>query len=441
LAQSQADVVKCEAAVSEAKILLKAATATINNLEAEHVNLIADIPTLEAQKKAAATKRDFKAASKASKEIKDATARLKECEEELVGEATEKKTAAAEELTKLDAELVATRKIAQAKEKVAGLSKMQALAKQIQHLGTTKKTLCGKTTSSENSVRGVGALVLDGQIKALNDEGETLGSKYGGWSELVNGGLDDDAEGEAEEEESPEAAPEPSKEEEAPPAPAPELDDGLTSEERVAKVKDLIKRIQQAEQALEAAAAREDYDEAAELQEVFSNLQAELENVNLTDEESELAFTDEDESVPAASEEKPAEESTTVSIEATSTEEPDAPVEEVAKEENPEKAAQVEVVEEAAIEETSVEAEETEDSDDQAGEGNDQADVAEPNEDTDAPTKPVEDESPEENGAVVENGDEQPKYIEEDATETPGSDKPEEVTGNNTATEDLQPET
>jgi chromosome segregation ATPase len=98
LAQLQADVVKCEAAVSEAKILLKAATGFIRNLDSEYGQLIAKIPDLEAQKKAAAAKRDFKAAGKASKDIKDATARLKECEQELVGEAANRKSGAEEEL-------------------------------------------------------------------------------------------------------------------------------------------------------------------------------------------------------------------------------------------------------------------------------------------------------------------------------------------------------
>jgi hypothetical protein len=98
LSQLQADVVKCKAAVSKAKILLKAATAGIHNLEREHGHLISNIPDLEAQKKVAATKLDFKAASKASKEIKDAAAHLKKCKEELVGEAANHKIAAEGEL-------------------------------------------------------------------------------------------------------------------------------------------------------------------------------------------------------------------------------------------------------------------------------------------------------------------------------------------------------
>lgn len=298
LAQLQADVVKCEAAKNEAKLLLKAATAAIVSLEKEHAFLIARIPQLEADKKAAAVKRDFKAASKASKEIKDATARLKECEEELVGDAADKKKAAEAEMEKLEIELEASRKVANEKEKISGVSKMESLAKQIKHLTATKAELCGDVSSTENSVKGVGAFVLDCQIKALMEEGEALGSKYGGWEEITGGGAVETS-----------TPKEPASEEieSSPPVAAEPVDDGLSSEERIAKVRDLIKRIQQAEESLEAAVEREDYDEAARLQEVFEKLQMELDNVNLTEEESEIAFSDD---VPPTSQEMPVENGT-----------------------------------------------------------------------------------------------------------------------------------
>jgi hypothetical protein len=83
------------------------------NLQTERDSLI---PQLKSLKKDAAAKRHFKSASKASKEIKDATARLKEGEEEQSGEAESKKKAAEEELALLDAELVRTRELANEKE-------------------------------------------------------------------------------------------------------------------------------------------------------------------------------------------------------------------------------------------------------------------------------------------------------------------------------------
>ena len=72
--------------------------------------------SLKKDEKDAAAIRHFKSASKASKEIKDATARLKEGEEEQSGEAESKKKAAEEELALLDAELVRTRELANEKE-------------------------------------------------------------------------------------------------------------------------------------------------------------------------------------------------------------------------------------------------------------------------------------------------------------------------------------
>ena len=297
LAQLQADVVKCEAACSEAKVLAKAAMAAIANLESEVATLLVQVPQLEAEKKAAAARRDFKAASKASKEIKDATSRLKDCEEELAGEAAEKKKAAEDELARLTEELEKTRKIAEEGEKVSGIARMEDLAEQIKSLVATKKELCGDSSSNANTVKGVGAFVLEGQIKALNDEGQELGSKYGGWNDLVKDIVVTDIEPETE---VLTQAKDPvddclatSESDVLIPAKDP-VDDGLTTQERIAKVRDLMKLIEETEPLLEAAAEREDYEEAARLQEILDNAlenaQSELESLNLTEEETQLMF-------------------------------------------------------------------------------------------------------------------------------------------------------
>jgi hypothetical protein len=300
LAQLQADVVKCEAAVSEAKIILKAATAAIRNLEAEHEVLVKNIPDLENVKKAAAAKRDFKTASKASKEIKDATTRLAQVVEELMGNAADKKTTAEEELQRLDEELGKTREIAQEEEKVTGMQKMKKLTEKIQQLVSTKADFCGDSKDN-NTVRGVGASVLNNQIQAYKAEGKALGSKYGGWTELMAEINQEEEEQkpqdghhvpESEEIATSEEKEEPvTEEKDATPPP----DDGLTTEERIARVRQILKRLKEAEEAVEAAASREAFDHAAELQEVFQGLQSELESINLTDDEMELAFAEVDE--------------------------------------------------------------------------------------------------------------------------------------------------
>jgi hypothetical protein len=413
LAKLQADVVRCEAAVSEAKIVLKAAKAAIANLESELATLAARIPQAEAQKKNAAASRDFKAASKASKEIKDATSRLKECHEELVGEATSRKAAAEEEAARLDAELIKTRKVADEKEELSYRRKMAALAKKIEHLVETKIELCGDATSSDNSVRGVGSMVLEGQIKSLRTEGETLGEKYGGWKELMGEG-GDSTEAERKEEDT---------------ATAP-VDDGLSSRERIVKVRDLLQRIQDAEEALESAAAEENFDQAAELHEVFQTLQSELENINLSEEETEIAMGDEELPEEPAAEEPP-------TVEKPETEEgeeasPAEPEKEQGEEASPAE-PETEQGEEASPAEPEIE------------EG-EEASPAEPETEEGEETSPAEEASPaeeepavlnepeaekevaeEEDVDVEENGDAQPEVIEskpsEDA-ETTDEEKP-----------------
>ncbi|KAL3925146.1 MAG: hypothetical protein SGILL_000604 [Bacillariaceae sp.] len=298
LAQLQADVVKCEAAVSEAKILLKAATSVLLNLQAEHDGLVARIPQLESLKKDAAAKRDFKSASKASKEIKDASARIKECEEELNGEAKSKKKVAEEELARLDAELVRTRELANEKEKVSGIEKMGLLAQKIDQLVEKKKEICGDSSSKENSVRGVGALVLEGQVKALKAEGQDLGSKYGGWTDLMKNiqmdGEDDDIEPSS-------ASPCPDTEkadthvtEVADMQESAPVNDGLTVEERINKVKSLVARLKTAEQALEIAAADEDFDRAAEQQELIESLASDIADIDLPEDVLAIAVAGDD---------------------------------------------------------------------------------------------------------------------------------------------------
>jgi hypothetical protein len=455
LAQLQADVVKCEAAVSEAKVMLKAATAAIRNLEAEHEVLVKNIPDLESVKKAAATKRDFKTASKASKEIKDATTRLAQVVEELMGSASEKKTAAEEELQKLDEELGKTREIAQEEEKVTGMKKMIKLTEKIQQLVSTKAVFCGDSKDN-NTVRGVGASVLNNQMQAYKAEGKALGSKYGGWTELM-------AEiNQEEEEQTPqdghhvsateeiaasEEKEEPATEEkDATPPP----DDGLTTEERIAKVRQILKRLKEAEEAVEAAASREAFDHAAELQEVFQGLQSELENINLTDDEMELAFAEDDGGDEAPKEQKDEEPATEEALEAKQEDDQDeSPEAEEGEHESEANAEEPETIERAGVPDSEEKTDEPDSQDEkpeaEEGEHESEANAEEPEtieragvpdseEKTDEPDSEEkaddEDDSPETNQVAdtqeepVEDGEAQ----REGEAEVEGSeDQPEEI--------------
>jgi len=299
LAQMQADVVKVEAAVSEAKELLKATTAVLTGLEDEVKGLEFRIPVLEETKKSAAARRDFKGAGKASKEIKEASARLAECKGTLINEAKERQAAAEDEVKKLEIQLEEKRKIAHEQERETSIAAMERLADNIKRLVATKKSVCAGAT--ENSIQGVGAFVLDGQIKALRMEGETYGEKYGGWKELMaEVGLEDEeeevqpsttneedvAKAESTEETSP-ASEEPSQAVEEP---------DLSPEAKAAmkkKFRDLTKQLKDTEEGLEKAVADEDFEKAAELDEVLQKILSEVQTLSLSDEEMEAALTEE----------------------------------------------------------------------------------------------------------------------------------------------------
>lgn len=296
LAQLQADVVKCEAAMSEGKQMVKAAEAVLSSLDSEHKVLQEKIPALEEEKKAAVARRDFKSAGRVSKEIKDAKTRLQECQDELTGDAAERKEAALKDLEGLEKELETKQAIAHEKEKEAGIEAMEKLAEKLRRLIATKGEICGE--AAPGTIQGVGALVLKAQLDALRREGEIYGAKFGGWETLVQDidevldekdsgvgygvepaesrnpstTLDDDDAGQKEE------VTNVKKE-----RPADEIDP-----ERIAKFREVWDQLKIAEEALEDAVAKEDYDEAAEVDEQLEQIKTELELLSLTDAEQQV---------------------------------------------------------------------------------------------------------------------------------------------------------
>eukprot|EP00536_Pseudo-nitzschia_multiseries_P012241 jgi/Psemu1/290159/fgenesh1_pg.458_\ len=290
LAQLKANVVKCEGEVDDAKKALKMTTTLIQNLEIEQQVLAAKIPVLEKQKKAAAAGRDFKAAGKFSKEIKDAASRIQQCEEELNGDARAKKAAAEEQLRRLDSELLEANKIADKKEKLSGEKRMVTLAEKIEQLITEKKERCGEASSEGNTVKCVAARIIENQIAMLRAEGNELGSKYGGWDALV-GEIDAEQGGESSGaiKDSDSGKPDGSGAQES-------INAVLTPEEmreRLAKAKSLIARCADLEEKVQEAADREDFETAGEFQEELDNVNNAIEEMNITDEECELLAQDE----------------------------------------------------------------------------------------------------------------------------------------------------
>lgn len=298
LAQLKANVVKCEGAIDVAKKTLKMASMTIQSLQNERDMLVARIPELETRKKAAAAGRDFKAAGKFSKEIKEANARIQECEDDLSGDAKSKKASAEEELRQLDLELIEAKEIADASEKESGLKRMEILAKKISQLVEEKIEKCGESQSEGNNVKNVAARVIEGQIMILKAEGFELGCKYGGWDELMKSiGLDAETENVVNE---PVSTPEQEDGEEKPSG-------GLTSEERLEKAKELLAACAEIEAKVQVAAENEDFEAAGELQQILDEINTEIEELNITDEEC-LLLAEADTTLDAVPPEQPEEE-------------------------------------------------------------------------------------------------------------------------------------
>ena len=251
--------------------------------------LVARIPDLETQKKAAASGRDFKAAGKFSKEIKDANARIKECEDELNVDSKAIKAQAEEDLRQLDFEFLEAKKVADTKENLSGKKRMEVLAKKIAQLVKEVTEKCGDSKSERKCAKSVAARVLEGQIIILKSEGHEIGSKYGGWDELMGSiGLDDGESTSSMEQSSEnlnisvvdEAWQEDGKKKIG--------GGGLSSEERLAKAKELLAKSSEVETKVEEAARREDFEAAGELQETLDKINVEIEEMNITDEECEL---------------------------------------------------------------------------------------------------------------------------------------------------------
>jgi len=284
LAQLKANVVKCEGAIDAVKKELKIASTVIQNLQSERDALVTKIPNLEKEKKTAAAARNFKAAGKFSKEIKDANIRIKECEDELDGDAKTKKSSTEENLRKLDLELLEAKKVADAEEKIFGGKRMKTLATKISQLVKEKDGKCGNSSSEGKSVKSVAARVLEGQIMLLKAEGHELGTKYGGWEQLMESIDLDDGESTNISKGSNDnlnEVLEPKDDQQT-------SESSLPNKERLAKAKELLAKCSEFEEKIQDAADREDFETATELQETLDKINIEIEELNITDEECEL---------------------------------------------------------------------------------------------------------------------------------------------------------
>lgn len=291
----QAEVVTCEALADESNQVLMTAKANIDKLRDEISGIDDLIPTLETQKKTAASSRDFKAAAKASKEIKEMSARKAFCEDELDGEAAERLRIAQTDLEKCLEDLKEKKSITHEKEKKHGFERMSQLVKKIKKLESIKDKMCGKEGDcpTNHSVSSIGVFVLDGEISHLKKEGQELGDKYGQWEALMDlqdgdNDVEDVITGSSEGLKSTsidnasetEVADEPKLNEESECA-TPEM----TKEDAIKRYNEIMIELKDIENDLNDAVEKEEYEEAAELDTKLESLKSELESLGIADED------------------------------------------------------------------------------------------------------------------------------------------------------------
>ncbi|GAX22621.1 hypothetical protein FisN_17Hh002 [Fistulifera solaris] len=314
LMQLQAAVVDAEARLTERKETLAASNSQMLSLEEEILSLKHLIPQYEEQKKEAAARRDFKAAGKASKDAKDAVSRLKDCEEELSGEARFRKESAEEDVRRCQSELEEMKAIAHEKEKESGMAAMRRLAENVKRFIATKSQVCGDADA--NSIRGVGAYVLDGQIKLLVMEGKAYDEKYGGWDDLIGEFHPDqpdsakaqsqcvDSSASSSDKTDPESLPTAEANASAGRSADVHIDctkSPLAKEIVYRQFQELTTQLREIEEKIEVAVASEDFDAAAEYEENMQSLLLKLGTLNLSEEEMEVALA-----LPPSSEKLPA---------------------------------------------------------------------------------------------------------------------------------------
>ena len=285
-------LVDCEAAVIEAKEVVQATESSLHDLEREQVQLQDKLPQLEELKKAAAAKRDFRSAGKFSKEIKESQSRLHELQTNELVHAQERLEGAQTELQQREAELAQEQAKAAERERQVAMTNMQRLAQHMARLHATQSTVCGTDDYDEEpktSIQSVGAHVLYAQMEALRLEGETYGEKYGGWDTLLEeAGLTAKNKSTNHETQNNGAAEASKQQEEPSPQPSKPTDPKILQ-----RFRELTAKVEETNAATEAAAAEEDYEMAAKLDETMQELLQEIQSLGLTDDEMAAALAEE----------------------------------------------------------------------------------------------------------------------------------------------------
>lgn len=282
----QDELVKSEAAVAEAKQLAASSVAVIQSLQDEIKDIESRVPVLEVEMKMAASKRDFKGAGRASKEIKYLATRQNRCEEDVV-----RLGSAKDDLETLEFELATKKAYLHEKEKEKSTESMIQLAKKIVKLKGMKHDLCSNVDADGTPfVASVGAAVLDNEIEVLCKKGKRIDEEFGGWDHILKAAADSHAFNSVEELVS--------ELDKTPIINELENDHHNGVSEKVDKeidvpvidpeqIKELEQKLKEAEVALEAVVKNEDYEEAGELEEEIDSIKAKLAEMGVSDDASD----------------------------------------------------------------------------------------------------------------------------------------------------------
>lgn len=314
LAKIQSEVLELEAAAEEANEVLEAATAFITSLKDEIASIDDRLPILESEKKSSAANRDFKAAAKASKEIKELTARKSKCEEDLQVEALERQESAKKLVNGCLQKLEEKKSIAHEKEKETGVKRMVDLVKKIINLEKLREEVCGTDEEPLQNVKSVGGFVLDSEISALMMEGEELDKRFGGWNDIMLEYASKESEDEKPTKENEEETLEVEVEAKDNEQNTSHDDEGAnltvgnerkdaeisndgskdntSKDDIVAKFKDMHKQLLDLELKLENAIETEEYEVAAEIDDQIAMIKTMIESLDLSEDERNRVLSD-----------------------------------------------------------------------------------------------------------------------------------------------------
>ena len=318
----EASVVASQVAVDEANQVLLTAQSAVDRIQDEISSIDIKLPMLEAEKREAALKRDFKAAGRASKEIKDLTARREECENVLSGESKDHLEQARKDLEKVTSELCAKKDTVETRRIEIGRSRMIDLATRIRKLKKVKEAAVDGTDKNDESdgvciISSMACALIDSQVSSLMTHGEQLGATYGCWDDILNTSIVDAMKESPAEEyvdvPGSSAIPDAKSNEEADVNDVPIeimetkhqctgtaeniLSDiilatnytGIDKDSAISRYKEISMTLKIMEHEVEKAVAEENFEEAAELEDAIQGLRTEIESLGLSEADIEKA--------------------------------------------------------------------------------------------------------------------------------------------------------